>query len=429
MISEAMPTADRAYVWVWLPGAVAPVVAGLLRRDARGGYGFVYGRSYLGRDDAISLFPDELPLQPGEQHQRDNDLPSCLRDASPDAWGRRVIANRLTGQRGDAATRVELDELTYLLESGSDRIGALDFQASPSDFRPREAEQDPLEDLLDAAERLERGEPLSPALTLALQHGTSIGGARPKALLTSTGGKFITKFSTSTDVYNLVKAEFLAMRLAHLAGLNVAPVVLTQAMGREVLLIERFDRIRQGEGWQRRIMLSALTLLGLREMEARYASYEDLAHRVRRDFVEPRQTLAELFGRMVFNVLCGNTDDHARNHAAFWDGHGYRLTPAYDICPQGRTGGEARQAMLLTGHRRDSRLIACLAAAPAFGLATEPARELIEAQIAVMLRDWDSVCDEAGLTLTQRRSLWRRQFLNPYCLEGYPVGIAIPDPG
>ena len=426
MTSEAMPTPDRAYVWVWLPGTMAPVVAGLLRRDAWGGYGFVYGRSYLGRDDAISLFPDELPLQPGEQRQRDDELPSCLRDASPDAWGRRVIVNRLTGKGGDAATRVELDELTYLLESGSDRIGGLDFQISPSRYRGRETARDSLDDLLDAAERLERGEPLSPALTLALQHGTSIGGARPKALLTSPAGKFIAKFSTSADLYNPVKAEYLAMRLAHRAGLDVAPVVLTQALGREVLLIERFDRVRQNTGWQRRIMLSALTLLGLREMEARYASYEDLAHRVRRDFADPRRTLAELFGRMVFNVLCGNTDDHARNHAAFWDGHGYRLTPAYDICPQGRTGGEASQAMLLTGQRRDSRLIACLAAAPAFGLAADQARALIDAQLAVILRDWDRVCDEAGLTLSQRRSLWRRQFLNPYCLEGYPEGARDP---
>jgi len=427
MTSETTPTADQAYVWVWLPGAAAPVVAGLLRRDARGGYGFVYGRSYLGRDDAISLFPDELPLQPGEQRQRDDDLPSCLRDASPDAWGRRVIVNRLTGQQGADAAGVDLDELTYLLESGSDRIGALDFQTSPSAYRAREAAQYSLDDLLDAAERLERGEPLSPALTLALQHGTSIGGARPKALLTNPGGKFIAKFSTSTDLYNLVKAEYLAMRLARRAGLDVAPVLLTQALGREVLLIERFDRVRDGTGWQRRALLSALTLLGLREMEARYASYEDLAHRVRRDFADPRQTLAELFGRMVFNVLCGNTDDHARNHAAFWDGRSFRLTPAYDLCPQTRTGGEASQAMLLTGQRRDSRLTACLAAAGAFGLATDQARALIDAQIAVILRDWEKVCDEAGLTLPERRSLWRRQFLNPYCLEGYGVGITIPD--
>jgi serine/threonine-protein kinase HipA len=198
---------------------VAPVVAGLLRRDRHGGYGFAYGRSYLERDDAISLFPDELPLQPGEQRQRDDGLPSCLRDASPDAWGRRVIVNRLTGQQGAAAAGVELDELTYLLELGSDRIGALDFQASPSVYRPRKAEhEDGLDDLLDAAERLERGEPLSPALALALQHGTSVGGARPKALLTSPAGKFIAKFSTSTDLYNLVKAEYVAMRLARRRG-------------------------------------------------------------------------------------------------------------------------------------------------------------------------------------------------------------------
>ena len=427
MTSEAVPSADRTYVWVWLPGVTAPVVAGLLRRDARGGYGFVYGRSYLGRAHAISLFPDELPLQPGEQRQRDDDLPSCLRDASPDAWGRRVIVNRLTGQRGAEAARVDLDELTYLLESGSDRIGALDFQASSSVYRPREAEQDSLDDLMDAAERLERGEPLSPALTLALQHGTSIGGARPKALLTSPAGKYIAKFSTSTDLYNLVKAEYLAMRLARRVGLDVAPILLTRALGREVLLIERFDRVLQGAGWKRRTMLSALTLLGLRELEARYASYEGLAHRVRRDFDDPRRTLVELFGRLVFNVLCGNTDDHARNHAAFWDGRSYRLTPAYDLCPQPRTGGEASQAMLLTGQRRDSRLSACLAAAGAFGLTTEQAGALIDAQIAVILRDWDRVCDEAGLTAPERRSLWRRQFLNPYCLEGYPLGIAIPD--
>jgi len=74
MISERGIHADRAYAWVWLPGALAPVVAAVLSRDARGGYGFTYGRSYLRRDDAISLFPDELPLQPGGQRRRDDDL-------------------------------------------------------------------------------------------------------------------------------------------------------------------------------------------------------------------------------------------------------------------------------------------------------------------------------------------------------------------
>ncbi|MBV5273736.1 MAG: HipA domain-containing protein, partial [Lamprocystis purpurea] len=117
-----------------------------------------------------------------------------------------------------------------------------------------------------------------------------------------------------------------------------------------------------------------------------------------------------------------STDDHARNHAAFWDGRTYRLTPAYDICPQVRTGGEASQAMLLTGERRDSRLVTCLAAAPAFGLGAAQARALIDHQRDVVSRQWHSVCDEAELGTTERQALWQRQFLNPYCLEGYPDG-------
>ena len=409
----------EAYVWIWLPNATTPVVAGRLERQAQGAYVFTYGRSYLERPEAISLFPDELPLRVGPQHRNDEDIPSCLRDAAPDAWGRRVIIHRLTGQGGRMAAAVELDELTYLLESGSDRIGALDFQTSATDYVARESETVDLETLSEAAMRLERGETLAPDLARVLQHGTSIGGARPKALLTDQGRKLIAKFSTSNDLYSVVKAEYMAMRLASLAGLDVAPVSLTRALGRDVLLVERFDRVRTEAGWQRRAMLSALTLLGLRAMEARYASYEDLAHRVRRDFAAADQTLMELYGRMTFNLLCGNTDDHARNHAAFWDGRHYRLTPAYDICPQSRTGGEASQAMLLTGQRRDSRLTTGLEAAPAFGFRAAQARTLIDHQIEIIREHWGQVCDEAELTSAERLGMWRRQFLNPYCLEGF----------
>jgi serine/threonine-protein kinase HipA len=420
MISETAVNGPRqAYVWIWLPGAQTPVVAGLLRRQQTGGYAFAYGRSYLQRPDAISLFPDELPLRAGSQRQPDDALPSCLRDAAPDAWGRRVIIHRLTGRRAQDAETVELDDLTYLLESGSDRIGALDFQASPSTYRPRESIQAGLDDLATAAERLEQGAPLPEGLALALQHGTSVGGARPKALIKSEAGRFIAKFSTSTDLYNLVKAEYLAMRLAARTGLDVAKVRLTRSLNRDVLLVERFDRRPVGSGWQRSLMLSALSLLNLREMEARYASYEDLGHRIRKDFAAPRETLRELFGRMAFNVLCGNTDDHARNHAAFWDGRAYRLTPAYDICPQARTGGEASQSMRLIGKRRDSRLLTCVAAAPGFGLSEPQAREIIDHQREVIERDWARACDEARLGVAERAMLWQRQFLNPYCLQGY----------
>lgn len=414
-----MISSRRAYVWVWLPGQTSPVTAGLVERDDQDRYRFAYGRRYLARKDAISLFPRELPLRPGSQEQADGTLPSCLRDASPDAWGRRVIINRLTGRKGDGAGEVDLNEMVYLLESGSDRIGALDFQLSPTEYRPREHQDATLAELQEASEYVEAGEPLPPALDQAIQHGSSIGGARPKALLNDRDRKLVAKFSSSTDLYSVVKAEFVAMRLARLVGLDAAPVEITHSLGKDVLLVERFDRMRSADGWCRRIVLSALTLLGLDEMTARYASYEDLAHLIRAEFDQPGASLRELFKRIVFNVLCGNTDDHARNHAAFWDGETYRLTPAYDICPQSRTGGEATQAMLLYGQERRSQLTHCLAAAERLGLSQAQAREIIDHQLATIREQWDSVCDEADLSPVDRAFLWGRQFLNPFTLESY----------
>lgn len=411
---------DEAYVWIWLPGATEPVVAGLLSRQRDGRFAFNYGRSYLERDDAIAIYDPELPLRPGLIEAGDRmQMPSCIRDGSPDAWGRRVIINRVTGAKAQEAAQIDLDELTYLMESGSDRIGALDFQASASEFIPRLRKNATLDELTTAAERVEQGLPLSPELDLALRHGTSLGGARPKALIDEGGRRFIAKFSASNDLYNVVKAEFIAMRLAKKVGLDVAPVRLTKSLGKDVLLVERFDRKETADGWTRRAIVSALTMLKLDESEARYASYEDLAEIIRHRFTNPKQALEELFGRIVFNILSGNTDDHARNHAAFWDGKALSLTPAYDICPQGRTGGEATQAMLIHGEGRLSQLITCIAALKNFLLAEVQAREIIGKQLAVIRSNWDDICDEADMPQIDRAFLWGRQFFNPFALQGF----------
>lgn len=107
------------------------------------------------------------------------------------------------------------------------------------------------------------------------------------------------------------------MRLAVRVGLNVAPVRLVQAGGKDVLLVQRLDRPRVDGGWARKAMVSALTIFGLDEMMARYASYEELCTNIRHGFTAPEATLLELYSCLVFNILVGNTDDHARNHAAF----------------------------------------------------------------------------------------------------------------
>ena len=410
---------DReAYVWIWLPGETEPVVAGRLEKDGRRLL-FNYGRSYLERmkavPRAISIYEPELPLRsgiiaplPGLQ------CANSIRDAAPDAWGRRVIINKILGLRKAEIDTAELDELTYLLESGSDRIGALDFQRSPTEYVPRAAESVSMAELIESAERVEQGVPLTPELDQALFHGSSIGGARPKAAIEAQGKKYIAKFSSTSDLYDVVKGEFIAMRLAALAGLSVAPVRLETVAQKDVLLIERFDRSLTEAGWQRHAMVSALTLLELDDMMARYASYETLAELIRRRFAHPRATLREVFGRLVFNVLCGNTDDHARNHAAFWDGDQLSLTPAYDICPQGRTGNEASQAMLIHGDSNLSQLKTCVEAAHHFLIAQDEARAICEKTIATIETHWQSVCDEAGLGAVGRNLLWQRQFLNPF---------------
>jgi serine/threonine-protein kinase HipA len=215
----------------------------------------------------------------------------------------------------------------------------------------------------------------------------------------------------------VVKAEFVAMRLAALAGLNVAPVSLTAAMGKDVLLIERFDRVLSDSHWQRKALVSALTMLSLDEMMGRYASYEDLAELVRHRFTDAKATLRELYARLVFNVLCGNTDDHARNHAAFWDGKMLQLTPAYDICPQPRTGNEASQAMLITDQDNLSRLSTCIDAAGQFLLSREEATQIAASLLGTIAAHWDAVCDEASLSPADKGYLWGRQFLNPFAFE------------
>ena len=414
--TSAIPT--EVYVWIWLPGAHNPVVAGRITKEGAL-YQFNYGRSYLARKNAISIHSAELPLTQGIISPLSQlTMAGCLRDGSPDAWGRRVIINKLLGQKGVHIDSNQLDELTYLLESGSDRIGALDFQASATHYLPRMASSATLEELQQAAEYVEKGWPLTPELGRALHHGSSIGGARPKALIVDGSKKYIAKFSASGDLYNVVKAEFIAMRLAAYAGIAVAPVKFLRSAQKDVILVERFDRTESGGNWHRRAMVSALTLLKLDEMMARYASYEDFAQIIRYEFAEPKKALKELFKRLVFNILIGNTDDHARNHAALWNGQTLSLSPAYDLCPQPRAGGEASQAMLIKGQDRSSQIATCLKTVSSYLLSQQEGLDIVVTLIKSIGRNWKKVCDQALASEIDLRLLAGRQILNPYAFEG-----------
>jgi len=311
----------------------------------------------------------------------------------------------------DASDTDDLPLLEYLLESGSDRIGALDFQLSAEKYVPRLRDSTAtLDELIAAADAIEEGRPLPPALALALLHGTSIGGARPKALIEDGSRKIIAKFSSTTDTYPVEKAESIAMSLARKVGLNVAPTELLSVGGRDVLLIERFDREANGT---RKMMVSVLTMFGLRPEDGHYGTYPGLADIIRQQFTEPDKTLEELFGRIVFNIIVGNIDDHARNHAAFWDGSWLTLTPAYDIAPQARSVGEVNQVMAIgrNGDRR-SRLEVCELAAEVYHLTTDRARNIIDTQVRIVRNEWEDEADRVNLSVVDRNRLMGGAFLN-----------------
>lgn len=411
-----MSTSDRAYVWTWLPGRATPVPAGLVV-DVGGRLVFRYGARYVARDDAISLGPD-MPLGPNEIAPSESlDALGTLRDASPDAWGRQVIDFRRSGLLAGAADVGLAPELTYMLESGSNRFGALDFQGSSETYVARGTPAT-LEELFEAQQLLQEGAPVSESLERALGHGTTMGGARPKATLTDGNHEYIAKFSRQSDPYDVIGAERAAMFLAERAGIDVAVTDIAMVSGKKVLLVRRFDR---GDDGTRRHVVSALTLSGLSTRTERYGTYGQLAARLRRDGVAPGRYGEELFRRVALNIAVSNTDDHLRNHAAFWDGSRLDLTPAYDISPMPRSGETATQAIGLGDDpgERASTFAALLACARHYGLEATAARGIVDHVIATAQESWRDAVDAAQLTRAEAQRMRERQILNPGSLHGW----------
>lgn len=401
-------TSDVAYVWVWLPGQTEPVPSGVLRRRGTR-YVFQYGRRYLERPDAISLYTPTLPLRPGWIEPPDDWVVAPnLRDAAPDAWGRRVILDRIAGDRGRDADVDQLDELTYMLESGSNRIGGIDFQPTPTAYVARD-DVAQLDELYDAATALEEGRPLSDALRRALGSGTAIGGARPKAYLRDGGRELIAKFASSTDVLPMVQAEAAAIVMAAAAGIDVPAARVVRSRGRYALVMDRFDRPETGG---RRIVISAMTMVGAGETLVPDGSYPDILDALRSHGADG-SAAEQLFRRIAFSIAITNTDDHLRNHAAFWDGRTLALTPAYDLSPSSRSGDSAS---LTLAYDRDGGRRADLAglarAAHVYGLSTPRAREVIDEVVEAVHDSWPRAADHAELTRAQQDRLWGTQFLH-----------------
>lgn len=405
------------YVWVWLPEKTDPIIAGVLCAVGEDLH-FAYADSYLNRSDAVSLSPT-LPLSDQWFTEvQDMRMPSALRDAAPDAWGRRVIMDKVTGAR-DADVNV-LPESAYLLESGSNRLGAVDFQERHDVYAPRE-ETAALDELHRAADLFDAGEIVPESLSRALVLGTPVGGARPKALWKDAyGTEYIAKFSSSSDTFPVVGAEAASLFLAGKAGMNVSEVRVARSLGKDVLLVKRFDR---GPGGTRNMTMSALTLLGLGEMTSRYGTYPEIVNAMIENGGD-ESTAKEMFCRIAFNIAISNTDDHLRNHAALWDGKKLSLTPAYDLSPMSRTGDTARQAIAYGANgERESSFSELIGVASVYGLSKSDALNEVDRVRATITDNWDDAADFARLSASDRNALFGRQFLHPAASYGMSAPV------
>ena len=328
----------ECYVYITLPGATASVTAGRfeLSKDRRGNAlgRFVYGKSYLARENAVAIDPIELKLlDETYETTRLNGVFGALRDAGPDYWGRRVIEKH--------AGAPQLGELDYLLHSADDRAGALGFGLGQQPPAPRRKFNKTIElaRLQEIAEALMREEDIKTEEAAQVQDlmliGTSMGGARPKAVVEDDDGLWIAKFNRPDDRWNNTRVEHAMLELAKSCGISVAASRIQTIAGKDVLLIKRFDRERTENGYTRSRMISGLTLLRAEESaEGRDRwSYVLMSEELRRVVKEPKRDAPELFRRMTFNALISNLDDHPRNHALIAKERDWQLSPAYDLTP------------------------------------------------------------------------------------------------
>jgi serine/threonine-protein kinase HipA len=404
MISRT--TASECYVYITLPGETEFVTAGKfeLTTDRRGNPTgkFVYGRSYLARDNAVPIDPIELKLS--TRTYETNLLKGvfgALRDASPDSWGRRVI-EKYTGQ-------TLLGEIDYLLHSPDDRAGALGFGLNQEPPAPRRKFNQTMElerlqelaDLIIADEDLPDGAEAEQAQKLVGGGGTSMGGARPKAVVEDESGLWIAKLHHREDKWNDARVEHAMLMLARECGLQVAESKVVTIGEHDAVLIKRFDREKTSAGYRRGRMLSALTLLRSDEnyQDREKWSYVLLVEELRRISSQPRTDAPELFRRMVFNALISNIDDHPRNHAVIAMNTDWKLSPAYDLTPDTPISIERRDLALDCGDMgRYAHAENLLSQSARFLLEPDEARKIIDEMEQNVKTKWYDIARREGVT-------------------------------
>jgi serine/threonine-protein kinase HipA len=382
-------------VWVWLPNAHEPVRCGSF--TLAGGVGtFEYDDAYRSLGGAVALDPLHLPLTRSHRpvkETRQGGLFGVIRDASPEGFGLALLERLKETSLTDPLMRLEMAQ--------GDGVGAIEVC---EDIAAKMAHEPPSsQDLFDALVRLAPERPSSQAArSVKGVHGTSLGGERPKLTVMHKGQQWIAKLQDRGDPPHAPLREFAAMQVAGELGLDVAQTEFHRVGEREVILVRRFDRhVTDAGKVQRSLYASAHTVLRLdHEVRGERArSYVALARELQRfcadSEVDPVPLQRELWKRMVYNAVCGNGDDHPRNHGFVHDGGHWRLSPAFDIAPYITYSGVQAMAVTRSGGAAATRAN-LLQDCAGFGWAKEEGAAFLEHARATLLQAWPRVVRECG---------------------------------
>lgn len=301
--------------------------------------GFRYTQDYLGRSNAVSIDPAQLPLRSAafEFDCAIGALPAFLDDYLPGTWGRKVLtafAFYRDQQKLNANSAIDLLRLM-----GSRRIGALQLVAKGESVVYEDGHG--LQFLKQAEQAAQMLDSPSQDLDINVMSllylassGSGVGGARPKALISEGDKHFLAKFNRlHGEQYNNARVELACLRMAKAAGIKVLDGQIENGInGRDVLLLERFDI----EAGARRHLISLNGLLKNPASQQDLGSvfrYNDIHSVLQRYSTRIEIDLEQLLLMMMFNRAICNTDDHERNFSLINAGEGYHLAPAYDMVP------------------------------------------------------------------------------------------------
>jgi serine/threonine-protein kinase HipA len=293
-----------------------------------------------------------------------------------------------------------LGELDFMLRSNATRVGNLDFRPEPDSPEPELCPPmfEQLDELMLAAAEIEQGQKVDPHHVHLLRQGTSMGGARPKCTVSLDNELWIAKFPAHGDKVDMPLVEYATFQLARACGLAVPETQIVEIAGRNVFLIQRFDREAAEDRWTRRGFISALSLMNWHERDHASWDYRSLAAEMRR--YTHAEDMIELFRRMVFNILIRNTDDHPRNHGFLFDGIQVKLSPAYDLVPTftlAGVGSDSYLAMGLGVHGRLATLENALSNCGQYGLSADSANEHVH-DLVSNTRNWREVFSGCGVS-------------------------------